>query len=177
MARLERHSAKVLRRTSMWNQPVCGRFYRDGANPRQFSLLRRRRRNVARPYPDESTWHGREKYRSSRTPAPIVVVVGCSNCHDQLMKRLPKHYQDYKYEVRYYGSWWPKRLSSSRSARNSAPRLSRGTVGAFRIRRNGVVIRFAFKREHSDVSKCVGACPHTPFAATRLSLALRRRSA
>jgi len=28
-------------------------------------------------------------------------LVGCSNCHDQMMKRLPKFYKDYKYEVKY----------------------------------------------------------------------------
>lgn len=27
--------------------------------------------------------------------------MGCSNCHDQLMKRVPKYYPDYKYEVKY----------------------------------------------------------------------------
>jgi len=26
---------------------------------------------------------------------------GCSNCHDQLMKRVPKYYPDYPYEVKY----------------------------------------------------------------------------
>ena len=30
-----------------------------------------------------------------------MVVVGCSNCHDQMMKRLPKYYKDYAYEVKY----------------------------------------------------------------------------
>ena len=31
-----------------------------------------------------------------------MVVVGCSNCHDQIMKRLPKFYpEDCKYEVKY----------------------------------------------------------------------------
>lgn len=30
-----------------------------------------------------------------------MVVVGCSNCHDQLMKRLPKYYEGYPYEVKY----------------------------------------------------------------------------
>ena len=30
-----------------------------------------------------------------------MVVVGCSNCHDQLMKRLPEYYRDYRYEVKY----------------------------------------------------------------------------
>jgi dimethylglycine catabolism B len=53
------------------------------------------------PYPDESAWHGREKYKSIRNTGANVVVVGCSNCHDQLMKRVPEHYQDYRYEVKY----------------------------------------------------------------------------
>jgi hypothetical protein len=30
-----------------------------------------------------------------------VVVVGCSNCRDQIMKRIPKYYREYKYEVKY----------------------------------------------------------------------------
>ena len=30
-----------------------------------------------------------------------MLVVGCSNCHDQLMKRVPKAYPDYPYEVKY----------------------------------------------------------------------------
>lgn len=53
------------------------------------------------PYPDESAWHGREKYRSIKEAGADVVVVGCSNCHDQLMKRLPKQYTDHRYEVKY----------------------------------------------------------------------------
>jgi len=28
-------------------------------------------------------------------------VVGCSNCRDQMMRRLPKYFKDYKYEVKY----------------------------------------------------------------------------
>ncbi len=53
------------------------------------------------PYPDESAWHGRQKYNSIKSSGADVVVVGCSNCHDQLMKRLPTHYKDYRYEVKY----------------------------------------------------------------------------
>ncbi len=53
------------------------------------------------PYPDESAWHGRQKYNSIRNSGANVVVVGCSNCHDQLMKRLPKYHKDYEYEVKY----------------------------------------------------------------------------
>jgi dimethylglycine catabolism B len=53
------------------------------------------------PYPDESAYHGREKYKSIQNSGANVLVVGCSNCHDQLMKRVPKAYPDYKYEVKY----------------------------------------------------------------------------
>jgi hypothetical protein len=30
-----------------------------------------------------------------------VVVVGCSNCRDQIMKRIPKFYPGCRYEVKY----------------------------------------------------------------------------
>jgi hypothetical protein len=53
------------------------------------------------PYPDESAHHGREKYNSIKATGANVLVVACSNCHDQLMKRVPKAYPDYKYEVKY----------------------------------------------------------------------------
>ena len=53
------------------------------------------------PYEDDSAWHGRFKYDQIKNSGADVVVVGCSNCHDQMMKRLPKYYKDYKYEVKY----------------------------------------------------------------------------
>ncbi len=53
------------------------------------------------PYEDESAYHGRMKHRSIKETGADVVVVGCSNCHDQLMKRLPKYYDDHDYEVKY----------------------------------------------------------------------------
>ncbi|MGD8562688.1 MAG: (Fe-S)-binding protein, partial [Desulfarculaceae bacterium] len=53
------------------------------------------------PYEDESAWHGRKKYESIKEAKADVVVLGCSNCHDQLMKRIPKYYTDHKYEVKY----------------------------------------------------------------------------
>ena len=53
------------------------------------------------PYEDESAWHGRKKYESIKNSKANVVVLACSNCHDQIMKRLPKYYKDYKYEVKY----------------------------------------------------------------------------
>jgi hypothetical protein len=31
----------------------------------------------------------------------VPMPVQCSNCHDQLMKQVPKHYSDYLYEVKY----------------------------------------------------------------------------
>ncbi len=53
------------------------------------------------PYEDDSAWHGRMKYDSIKNSGANVVVLGCSNCHDQIMKRLPKYYTDYEYEVKY----------------------------------------------------------------------------
>ncbi len=53
------------------------------------------------PYEDDSAWHGRYKYRQIKQSGADVVVVGCSNCRDQIMRRLPKYYTDYKYEVKY----------------------------------------------------------------------------
>ena len=57
--------------------------------------------NWPAPYEDDSAWHGRFKYNQIKNSGANVVVVGCSNCHDQMMKRLPKYYPDYKYEVKY----------------------------------------------------------------------------
>jgi Fe-S oxidoreductase len=53
------------------------------------------------PYEEDAAWHGRKKYESIKNSGANVVIVGCSNCHDQLMKRLPKYYTDYPYEVKY----------------------------------------------------------------------------
>jgi len=53
------------------------------------------------PYEEDAVWHGRMKYESIKNSGANVVVTGCSNCHDQLMKRLPKHFTDHKYEVKY----------------------------------------------------------------------------
>ena len=53
------------------------------------------------PYEADAAYHGRHKYRQIKDSGANVVVVGCSNCHDQIMKRLPKFYTDYKYEVKY----------------------------------------------------------------------------
>jgi Fe-S oxidoreductase len=54
------------------------------------------------PYEKESAYYGRHKVRQIKDCGANVVVVGCSNCHDQIMKRLPKFYpEDCKYEVKY----------------------------------------------------------------------------
>ena len=53
------------------------------------------------PYEDESAWHARHKYDQIKRSGADVVLVGCSNCRDQIMKRIPKYYTDYKYEVKY----------------------------------------------------------------------------
>jgi Fe-S oxidoreductase len=53
------------------------------------------------PYEKESAYYGRFKFQQIKNAKANVVVVGCSNCHDQIMKRLPKFYTDYQYEVKY----------------------------------------------------------------------------
>jgi Fe-S oxidoreductase len=53
------------------------------------------------PFEDQSAYHGRKKFESIKNSRADVVVVGCSNCRDQLMKRIPKYHTDYKYEVKY----------------------------------------------------------------------------
>ena len=53
------------------------------------------------PFEKQSAWHGRFKADQIRRSGANVVVVGCSNCRDQIMKRLPKFYPDLDYEVKY----------------------------------------------------------------------------
>jgi len=53
------------------------------------------------PYENSAAYHGRHKFRQIQESGADVIVVACSNCHDQMMKRLPKFYKDYKYEVKY----------------------------------------------------------------------------
>lgn len=53
------------------------------------------------PYEEESAFQGRMKFESIKRSGANVVVTSCSNCHDQMMKRLPKFYKDYEYEVMY----------------------------------------------------------------------------
>jgi heterodisulfide reductase subunit B len=54
------------------------------------------------PYEEDSAWHGRYKVRQIKNSGANVVVVGCSNCRDQMMRRLPKFYpEDAHYEVKY----------------------------------------------------------------------------
>ena len=53
------------------------------------------------PYEDQSAFHGRYKADQIRRSGADVVVVGCSNCRDQIMKRLPKYNEDLHYEVKY----------------------------------------------------------------------------
>jgi dimethylglycine catabolism B len=57
--------------------------------------------NWPMPYEKESAYHGRHKYRQIKDSGAQVVVVGCSNCRDQMMKRIPKFYPDCDYEVKY----------------------------------------------------------------------------
>ncbi len=53
------------------------------------------------PFEDQSAYHGRKKFESIKNSRADVVVVGCSNCRDQIMRRIPKYHTDYKYEVKY----------------------------------------------------------------------------
>lgn len=58
--------------------------------------------NWPMPFEKESAYHGRYKVRQIKNSGADVVVVGCSNCRDQMMRRLPKYYpEDAKYEVKY----------------------------------------------------------------------------
>lgn len=57
--------------------------------------------NWPMPYEKESAWHARHKYRQIKNSGANVVVVGCSNCRDQMMRRIPKYYPDCEYEVKY----------------------------------------------------------------------------
>jgi len=57
--------------------------------------------NWPMPYEKQSASHGRFKAEQIRQTGADVVVVGCSNCRDQIMRRLPKYYPDLKYEVKY----------------------------------------------------------------------------
>lgn len=53
------------------------------------------------PFEQESAWHARYKYQQIKDSGADVVVVGCSNCRDQIMRRIPKFYPDCNYEVKY----------------------------------------------------------------------------
>jgi Fe-S oxidoreductase len=53
------------------------------------------------PFDDQAAHHGRFKADQIKRSGADVVVVACSNCRDQIMKRLPTYFTDYKYEVKY----------------------------------------------------------------------------
>lgn len=57
--------------------------------------------NWPMPYEKESAYHARFKYQQIKNSGANVVVVGCSNCRDQIMKRIPRFYADCNYEVKY----------------------------------------------------------------------------
>ncbi|MGC8491738.1 MAG: (Fe-S)-binding protein [Syntrophobacteraceae bacterium] len=57
--------------------------------------------NWPMPFEKESAWHARHKYQQIKNSGANVVVVGCSNCRDQIMKRIPKYYPDCDFEVKY----------------------------------------------------------------------------
>ncbi|MGL1861676.1 MAG: (Fe-S)-binding protein [Pseudodesulfovibrio sp.] len=53
------------------------------------------------PFEDQSAWHARIKHQQIEDSGANVVVVGCSNCRDQIMKRIPKYYEGCGFEVKY----------------------------------------------------------------------------
>ncbi len=53
------------------------------------------------PFEKESAWHARRKFKQIKDSGADVVVVACSNCRDQIMKRIPKFHTGYAYEVKY----------------------------------------------------------------------------
>ncbi|MBI9079731.1 MAG: (Fe-S)-binding protein [Pseudodesulfovibrio sp.] len=53
------------------------------------------------PFEDQSAWHARYKHEQIRQSGADVVVVGCSNCRDQIMKRIPKYFEGCEFEVKY----------------------------------------------------------------------------
>ncbi len=55
------------------------------------------------PTPREavSAFHGRRKVEQIKGCGANVVVVGCPNCRDQIRYRLPRHYPDCAWEVKY----------------------------------------------------------------------------
>ena len=58
--------------------------------------------NWPMPYEDKSAYHGRFKVKQIKECGADIVVVGCSNCRDQISRRLPKFYpEDCNYEVMY----------------------------------------------------------------------------
>lgn len=57
--------------------------------------------NWPMPFEKESAFHSRFKYDQIKRSGADVVVVGCSNCRDQIRKRIPKFYKDCTYEVKY----------------------------------------------------------------------------
>lgn len=57
--------------------------------------------NWPMPFEKESAFHSRFKYEQLKRTGADVVVVGCSNCRDQMRKRIPKFYPDCNYEMKY----------------------------------------------------------------------------
>jgi len=54
------------------------------------------------PFEKQSAAHGRFKAEQIEASGADVIVVGCSNCRDMMMRRLPKYYpNNRKYEVKY----------------------------------------------------------------------------
>jgi Fe-S oxidoreductase len=99
---LERHFGKGFYEEPRWIIQQCVDNFVDMEPNRSLSFCcGAGSGNWPTPYEDDAAWHGRRKFESIKNSGADVVVVGCSNCRDQLMRRLPKYFKDYKYEVKY----------------------------------------------------------------------------
>jgi Fe-S oxidoreductase len=99
---LERHFGKGFYEEPRWIIQQCVDNFVDMEPNRSLSFCcGAGSGNWPTPYEDDSAWHGRRKFESIKNSGANVVVVGCSNCRDQMMRRLPKYFKDYKYEVKY----------------------------------------------------------------------------
>lgn len=99
---LERHFGKGYYEEARWIMRQCVDDFVDMQPNRQLNYCCGAGGGMwPAPYDDESAWHGRHKYEQIRRSGADVVVVACSNCRDQIMKRIPKFFDGYQFEVKY----------------------------------------------------------------------------
>jgi Fe-S oxidoreductase len=95
----------------------CGRpFSPSGSGP----TARPGRGNWPGPYEKESAHQGRYKYEQIMRTGADVVLLGCSNCRDQIRKRIPKYYPDAKYTVTYLWEAYRTEKAGKRIVENLA---------------------------------------------------------